>query len=74
MDLHLLQRLDRELGVMYQSVTYCSGQAAYPNTALSLCCDREAVDTMLTKHALAQEPGKAFFLPYSNMSSSGEDA
>jgi hypothetical protein len=74
MDLHLLQRLDRELGVMYQSVTYCSGQAAYPNTAFSLCCDREAVGTMLTKHALAQEAGKAFFLPYSNMSASGEDA
>ena len=73
-DLHLVQRLDRQWGVMYQSVTYCSGLAAFPNTAFSLCCDREAVGTMLDKHALAQEAETAFFLPYSNMSASGEDA
>jgi hypothetical protein len=74
MDLHLLQRLDREIGVMYQSVTYCSGISHYPNTALSLSFDEQAPGAIVGKHALALEAGKAFFLPYSNMSASGEDA
>lgn len=74
MDLHLLQRLDRVFGVSYQSVTYSSGTAAYPNTALSLSCDVGTTRSIVGKHVLAQEAGKAFFLPYGNMSASGEDA
>jgi hypothetical protein len=34
MDLHLLQRLDREIGVMYHSVTYCSGIPTQPSACL----------------------------------------
>jgi hypothetical protein len=73
MDLHLVQRLDMGMGVLYQSVTYCSGAAALPNTALPLCYDEEHVGHMVSKHVMAQEDGVAFFLPYSNMSASGED-
>jgi hypothetical protein len=61
-------------GVSYQSVTYSSGTAAYPNTALSLSCDVGTTRSIVGKHVLAQEAGKAFFLPYGNMSASGEDA
>jgi hypothetical protein len=73
MDLHLLQVLDAHEGVSYQSVTYCSGLAHHLNTAFNLSFDEEAVGTIIAKHALAKEAGKAFFLPYSNMSASGED-
>lgn len=75
MDLHLLQRIDKGVGVLYKSVTYCSGAAAYPNTALGLSWEEDSAGTIMCKQVLAKENGDAYFLPYSNMSASaGEDA
>jgi hypothetical protein len=73
MDLHLLQCVDAGVGPAYQSVTYCSGVAAYSNTALSLSVGDSSFGTLCCKMALAQESDVAFFLLYSNMSASGTD-
>jgi hypothetical protein len=72
-DLHLLQRVDGGVGVAYQSSTYCSGAPAHANVALSLSFDASHWCNMCCKLALAQEDGVAVFLPYSNMSASGQD-
>jgi hypothetical protein len=73
LDLHLLQEVDAGVGPAYQSVTYCTGDAAYTNTAMSLSLDDHSVGKLCCKMALAKENDVAFFLPYSNMSASGSD-
>jgi hypothetical protein len=75
MDLHLVQRVDSGVGIIYQSATYCSGSTAcaHPNCAFSLCCDGESYGTIISKQVMAQDDKTAFFVPYSNMSASGQD-
>jgi hypothetical protein len=75
MDLHLVQRIDSGVGIIYQSVTYCSGSTAceHPNYALSLCYDEDSYGTIISKQVMAQDDKTAFFVPYSNMSASGQD-
>jgi hypothetical protein len=72
MDLHLLQRMDTAVGVVYQSVTYCCGSAAYTNSALSLSCGENDVGSIISKPVLARDSNVAYFVPYANMSASGE--
>lgn len=73
MDLHLLQRIDTGVGIVYQSVTYCAGAAAHCNAALSLSVNPDSWGCIVSKHALAQDNGVAFFVPYGNMSAAGQD-
>jgi hypothetical protein len=74
-DMHLVQRVDSGVGIIYQSVTYCSGSTAckHPNYALSLCLDYDSYGTIVSKQVMAQDDKTAFFVPYSNMSASGQD-
>jgi hypothetical protein len=74
MDLHLSQRVATSVGVMYQSVTYVSGNAAVRNCALGLSYDADSLGTIICKQVMAQDEGITYFVPYSNMSASGEDA
>ena len=73
MDLHVLQRVDAGVGMAFQSVTYATGFPAYSSFALSLSADDSSWGSMYHKLAMATADGVAFFLPYSNMSASGED-
>ena len=72
MDLHLVHRLQTPVGLLYQSATYCSGSAAYPSFALTLSFDEEAEGTIVSKPVLARDSNMAYFVPYGNMSASGE--
>jgi hypothetical protein len=73
MDLHVVQRVATSVGVMYQSVTYVSGNAAFHNCALGLSYDEHSWGTIICKQVMAQDEGIMYFVPYSNMSASGED-
>ena len=75
MDLHLVQRVDsghHGVGIVYQSVTYCSGSTAckHPNYALSLRYEEDSYGTIVSKQVMAQDDKAAFFVPYSNQGSS----
>jgi hypothetical protein len=72
MDLHLLQRIETAVGIVYQSVTYCSGAAAYTNSAISLSCAENDIGSIISKPVLARDSNVAYFVPYANMSASGE--
>jgi hypothetical protein len=71
-DLHLTQRIVTAMGVLYQSVTYCCGSAAYINSALTLSYNENDVGSIISKPVLARDSNVAYFVPYANMSACGE--
>lgn len=66
MDLHLVHRVATSVGVVYQSVTYVSGNAAFHNCALGLSYDEHSWGTIICKQVMAQDEGIMYFVPYSN--------
>lgn len=78
MDLHLVESVWTDLsksrvGDFYQSSTYKAGLPHYANCAVSLSHQEGSWACLCCKLAMAIEGDMAFFMPYSNMSASGQD-
>jgi hypothetical protein len=73
MDLHLVQWVESAVGGFYQCSAYEAGTPCFRDYAMSLSQQEGDWGSLCYKLAMGSDGNVAIFLPYSNMSASGQD-